>query len=296
MALAYLDYPSPVDGFFALFLLVALVSGLAMSAVGVGGVLLVPTLLLYGVPAKVAVSAVLCACVFSGMYSTYLYSKKGSMPWRNCFLITATIAPSAAVAAALLPVIPNVYLKILICVVCTMSGCHSVYKNCKQLPRKRKEVDLSNVVVKEDDAESIEAGGPQDEAGEEPQSLRSDIEYLLIGIFVGFGSVWTGTTGPVFLFPCLFLIKPQLKTTHALGMGNFVAMPISICSTVFSVLDVASTVDIYLALIIALCLLASNPAGVHVAHTVDPLKLKLSISFMLIVVGLSTLIQLVSAA
>jgi uncharacterized membrane protein YfcA len=309
MALAYLSYPDPINGLFVLFLFVCLVSGLAMSAVGVGGVLLVPTLLVIGVPAKVAVSAVLCACMFSGAYSTYLYNKRGSLPWRLCFLVSLTVAPSAFVAALLMVWIPSVYLKVLICIICTSSGVQSIYQNFKKFKESKSKqpgpaarggndaeasdnsADPNKVVV------GIPAKGTAPEEGGgmdyETRPLCFNWDYFLIGIFVGFGSVWTGTTGPVFLFPCLFLCKPNIKATDALGLGNFIAMPISICSTLFSIADVNSTVDIYLALIIAFFLLLTNPLGVWIAHKVDPIKLKMSISFMLLGVGITTLARLI---
>ena len=94
-------------------------------------------------------------------------------------------------------------------------------------------------------------------------------------------------------FVIMFLFKPNVKATDALGLGNFIAMPISICSTLFSIADVNSTVDIYLALIIAFFLLLTNPLGVWIAHKVDPIKLKMSISFMLLGVGITTLGRLI---
>ena len=270
-----------------------------------GGVLLVPTLLLIGVPPKVAVSAVLCACVFSGAYSTYLYNKRGSLPWKLCFLVSLTVAPSAFAAALLMVWIPGVYLKVLICFICTSSGIQSIYQNYKkwndtvpteeeqdELPStdQPSQVDSSKIIVEVEPTDSSKGNDGMDY---EVRDFCGNWDYFLIGIFVGFGSVWTGTTGPVFLFPCLFLFKPNIKATDALGLGNFIAIPISICSTLYSIVDAKSTVDIYLALIIAFFILLTNPLGVWIAHKVDPIKLKISISFMLLAVGITTLVRLI---
>src|SRR5262249_10347729 len=65
----------PMIGFVAL----ALVSGLLIGCVGIGGVLLVPVLTLAGVDVHAAIAASMFSFIFSGLIGVWLYQRKGSI-------------------------------------------------------------------------------------------------------------------------------------------------------------------------------------------------------------------------
>ncbi|MDE1926882.1 MAG: sulfite exporter TauE/SafE family protein, partial [Burkholderiales bacterium] len=66
-----------------LLLCVALLVGLFIGAVGVGGILLIPALgYLTGLPVQVAMATSLFTFIFTGIVGTVLFQRRGSIDWR----------------------------------------------------------------------------------------------------------------------------------------------------------------------------------------------------------------------
>lgn len=74
----------------ALLLAIALLVGCCVGAVGVGGILLVPSLaLLVGIPIHEAAATALFTFLFTGLYGTWLFHRRGSIDWRTSIPVCA---------------------------------------------------------------------------------------------------------------------------------------------------------------------------------------------------------------
>ena len=77
-----------------------IVIGIAIGAVGIGGVLLVPFLTLtLGIDVKRAIAAVLLSYVPSCIVAVALYARRGSIPWREAGLLCLAALPTAWLGA-----------------------------------------------------------------------------------------------------------------------------------------------------------------------------------------------------
>src|SRR6516164_6994157 len=74
--------------------------GIAIGAVGIGGVLLVPFLTLtLGIDVKHAIAAALLSYVPSCLVAVVLYARRGSIPWRDAWLLCLAALPAAWLGA-----------------------------------------------------------------------------------------------------------------------------------------------------------------------------------------------------
>src|ERR1700682_2771467 len=77
-----------------------LVIGIAVGAVGIGGVLLVPILTLaLGIDLKRAIAATLLSYLPSGVVAVVLYARRGSITWREAWLLCLAALPAAYLGA-----------------------------------------------------------------------------------------------------------------------------------------------------------------------------------------------------
>src|ERR1700722_17572949 len=82
-------------------LALALVSGLLIGCIGVGGVLLVPGLSLMGVDVHAAIGASMFSYLFSGVIGSWLYARKASIDWLQAMWLGAGAMPGALAGALL---------------------------------------------------------------------------------------------------------------------------------------------------------------------------------------------------
>src|SRR5882724_6282872 len=87
----------PMIGVLAL----ALVSGLLIGCIGIGGVLLVPILALTGTDVHAAIAASMLAYIFSGVIGSWLYAAKASIAWNSALWLGAGAMPGALAGALL---------------------------------------------------------------------------------------------------------------------------------------------------------------------------------------------------
>src|SRR5215471_16702318 len=80
-------------------LALALVSGLLIGCIGIGGVLLVPVLALGGVDVHAAIAASMFAYLFSGVIGSWLYAAKASIEWSAALWLGAAAMPGALAGA-----------------------------------------------------------------------------------------------------------------------------------------------------------------------------------------------------
>eukprot|EP00811_Abedinium_folium_P036491 NODE_9195_length_1440_cov_11.562833.p1 GENE.NODE_9195_length_1440_cov_11.562833~~NODE_9195_length_1440_cov_11.562833.p1 ORF type:complete len:362 (-),score=48.25 NODE_9195_length_1440_cov_11.562833:274-1359(-) len=134
MALAWLENPSPVEPVaFALYLLGCYVGALFVGAVGIGGVLVVPLMLVIGVDVRVAVSAALASFFWTALVGVVTYARRGCISYADASLLCAGAAPTAGAAALLLQYIPRDITSGIIACVATWCGLHMTRKSVREL-------------------------------------------------------------------------------------------------------------------------------------------------------------------
>ena len=95
---------APTGWPLVLYLCAVLLSGFAIGAVGIGGVFLVPLLLLLDVPVRVASFAVLSSFLLAGIVA--VASNWRQMPRARAVRICVAAAPGAMCGALAIPLLP----------------------------------------------------------------------------------------------------------------------------------------------------------------------------------------------
>jgi len=83
---------------------IALLSGVLIGCIGIGGVLLVPCLTLAGVDVHKAIGASMFSFIFSGAIGVWLYARHGSIEWSSAAWLAAGAAPGAFLAQSSAPI------------------------------------------------------------------------------------------------------------------------------------------------------------------------------------------------
>ena len=282
------------------YLFVAVVSGVFIGATGIGGVLLVPLLLLMDVPVGLASRAVLASFLLGGIVAAVSNHRRGSLPRLPASLLLPCVVPGALLGALLLQVVPALVISATLALLATVAGSHTL-RAALAASREAAPPTSSSFSGAEltNSNSSVEAQQPGVASGERDTVSMLDRDdvvdryawiYGPIGGVVGLLSVLTATGGPFICVPLLFFLKPRLPSTHVVGLCTTSGIPISICATLLNSLH--TEVDIGLASTIAIAVAFGIPLGVRLAHRTAPHVLKLAIGTMLLGIGVSTLWKL----
>ncbi len=217
--------------------------------IGVGGVLLSPFLTYFmGIELHEAMAMSSWSFLFTGIVAIIAYSRKGSIEWKAVLWLCIGIVPATVFGAKVNSVLETSLLTVILAALIAFSGLHVWLK-------KQKSVDGSSHI--------------------------SPMFYTFIGLVVGFGSALTGTGGPVLLIPILmFLNVPALV---AIGMSQVVQLPIAIFASVgFSMYG---HLDIKMGTMLGLIQAGGVLIGAQIAHYIAADKLRRTVAFALIGVG-----------
>ncbi len=207
------------------------VSGTLIGTIGVGGVLLVPALVLFGgLGVEEATPIASMSFFFTGVAGTHAYSRTDRIPWESVRWLMVGVVPGAVAGAA-----SNVALApdVLTGVIALVLGAAAVRA----------------LVPPRDDTEV---------AAREPGTGA----MLVIGVVVGFGSALTGTGGPVLLIPIMLLIGAGVVVTIAASQP--IQIPIAVFATVAFL--AYGTLDWELGLVLGLAQVAGVILGARVGH------------------------------
>ena len=228
----------------------ALVSGLLIGCIGIGGVLLVPCLSLAGVDVHAAIGASMFSFIFSGAIGVWLYAHHGSIDWPSAAWLAAGATPGAFFGAVLAAHTSGEILLLLI-------GATVVFAGWRVLRRQ---------------TGSFEHGGFRFE----PPLLAG------IGLGVGIASAVTGTGGPVLLVPLLmWLGGPVLATV---GLSQAIQVPIAVMASLGNLWTASLDVPLTVALSIGITL--GSAIGARVAHAVPAVLLARAVAIALVLVGI----------
>ncbi|MEV6846378.1 sulfite exporter TauE/SafE family protein [Actinoplanes sp. NPDC051411] len=174
-----------------LLVAVAVVAGLLIGAVGIGGVLLPPALIwLVGLDPHTAAGTASWCFLFTSLVGITAYAKRRALPWRLALLLTAGAAPAAAGGALTNGIAPEWVLHLALAALTLGTGVYNL------LPRRPRA-----------DRESLPA-----------------VAAVLVGAGVGFGSALTGTGGAVLLVPVLLSLAVGPRT--AVAASQLIGLPL----------------------------------------------------------------------
>lgn len=238
---------------------IVFIVGILIGCVGIGGVLLVPTLKYLGnISLHQAIPACMVSFIVAGLVGAAIYARHGTIDRAMAIKICTGALPGAFIGAYLLPYISPVALEIGIGILVLVCGIHALRKG----ENKNGNIDGSN---------SIELG--------------------VIGLVTGIGSALSGTGGPLLLVPILIWRKVPVLT--AIGLSQVIQIPISLMATLGNV--VYGEVDFRMGLTLGLVLGGGTLLGAKISHKLPFILLKKLVAGLLIIVGLAILYRLVTA-
>ncbi|MFT7460169.1 MAG: putative membrane protein YfcA [Planctomycetota bacterium] len=241
----------------ALFL-ICLGVGALIGAIGIGGVLLVPSLnYLAGISVHEAIPACMLSYLATGTVGALIYARHGSIEWRMVGWLCIGAIPAAFLGATSLTFIPAIVVKLIIAAVMILAGIDALLKLAKP---KASQKSITNVGL------------------------------IGIGLVTGFGSAITGTGGPLVLVPLsIFFGLPVLT---AVGLSQAVQIPIAIFASIANWNQ--GNLNVTLGLIIAASMVVGTLVGATLIHRLPVAPLKKLVATLLVVVGAGIGMQIIA--
>ena len=237
-------------------LVIGLLVGVLIGAIGIGGVLLVPALTyLGGMAIHVAIASAMAAYFFAGGVGSIEFARRGSLRWSDAAWLTAGAMPGAFAGAAATNAVPGYVLELLIATLIVGSALNSLRRHA---PLSR-EVDTPT---------------------------RGAL--VLIGVVTGVASSMSGTGGPLVLIPILLWL--HVPVLAAVGLSQVIQLPISVFATAGNV--VYGAIDVAVAAALSVLLMIGVWFGARIAHRVSSITLKRFVSQVLLGVGMMMLARL----
>lgn len=238
---------------FVLLAVLALVIGVFIGTVGIGGILLIPALSVFlGLSTHVSMATALFSFLFTGIAGTCLYQRHGSIDWH----ITVPVCVGAVLFAYLGALVNSradvLFLRNLLSLVIIFAGVYTLrpWRQTRKLQY-------------------------------DPKS-RSQRNLLLgIGASVGFASGLTGTGGPVLSVPIMMIFGFAPLTTIATSQVLQIAIGLS--GSVGNM--VHGQIDFYSGFWVTVLELAGVMIGVRLAHRANAQQLRRCVAILCIIVG-----------
>ena len=243
----------------ALLALIAVVVGFFIGAVGVGGVLLIPALvLLGGLDIHQASATALFTFLFTGVLGTWLFSRRGSIDWRLAVAVLAGSAIFSYLGAMANSRIDPRPLTLIIAAIIVFSGVYVL------LPSRHAD------------------GRYRDGRGAAQQVLLA-----CIGAGAGFGSGLSGAGGPLFSVPLMLAFGfPPLAS---IGTGQVLQIVVAALGTVGNLQF--GSIDYTVAGWVVGFLLLGVLIGTRAAHALGVKALRRMAAGLCIAVGLFMLVR-----
>lgn len=231
--------PDPVSA--SLLAAVAVAVGFFIGAVGVGGVLLIPFLvLLGGLDIHAAAATALFTFLFTGVLGTWLFQRRGSIHWRLALPVCAGATLAGYLGAAAAGHIDARPLTLLIAAIILIAGLW--------------------VLRPAPPAEQPREGRGGSETG----------TLLGVGAVSGFGSGLSGAGGPLFSVPIMVLLG--FSPLAAIGVSQVIQIVAAISGSLSSFQD--GRIHFTIAAWVTLFELAGVVVGTWLAHTISSVALR----------------------
>jgi len=232
--------------------------GILVGGVGIGGVLLVPSLKYLGdITLHDAIPACMLSYIATGTIGAFIFSRHGTINWNLAASVCMGAIPGAYIGAFLLPYFSAQIIEIGIALLLIYSGTDVFFK--KQSAIKKSEIKAGKAL-------------------------------LLIGFIAAIGSSLTGTGGPLLLIP--ILIWQGVSVLTAIGLSQVIQVPISLMATVGNF--AYGNVDVKLGLTLAVFLGIGAIIGAKTVHSLPVDKLKKGVAILLILTGFLLIYRLLS--
>jgi hypothetical protein len=218
--------------------LVAAIVGILIGAMGIGGVLLVPTLTyMLGLGIHVAIATAMFTYLFSGAVGALEYARQNSIHWSMALWLCLGGMPGAYLGAVTTWGTSGVILEGVIGLRLLLSGVQALRRP---------------------------SGTVESEVNLKPMSLTA------IGLVTGFGSSVTGTGGPLVLIPILSWMQVPILT--AVGLSQVIQIPIALLATTGNLMF--GRIEWLIGIGIATLLVLGVVVGARIAHRVSRVVLK----------------------
>ena len=242
--------PDPASAL--LLAVVATAVGFFIGAVGVGGVLLIPFLVLVGrLDIHAAAATALFTFLFTGLLGTWLFQRRGSIRWRLAVPVCAGALIAGYLGVAAASRIDPRPLTLLIAAIIMVAGLWVL----RPAPER---------------ATSRDGGSP------------GDIATLLgVGAASGFGSGLSGAGGPLFSVPIMVLLG--FSPLAAIGVSQVIQIVAAVSGSLASVQD--GRIHFGIAAWVTVFELAGVVAGTWLAHSVSGVVLRRIAAWLCIAVA-----------
>ena len=240
---------------------IALVVGILIGTVGVGGILLIPALeLLTPLSIQASMATALFTFVFTGVVGTFLFQKRGSIDWA----VTAPLCWGGA-----------------------LFGFVGAWANAR-LDAKALALILALLIVLAG-AYTLLGGGVRHLALFHDRPRQQQALLFAIGAATGFGSGLTGVGGPALSVPMMVLCGfPALS---AIGAGQVIQILAAASGSVAHLSN--GIVDLQLAALLTMVEVLGVVIGVRLAHAIPAGALRRGVGLLCIGVGAALLLRLV---
>jgi uncharacterized protein len=240
-------------------LLVALVVGALIGAVGVGGVLLIPGIhLLTRLTMHEAMATALFSFIFTGIVGTAMFQRRGSIDWSVTIPLCVGGALAAFPGALAGARLSGTQLAALLAVLIIGAGVYTL------------------------------AAGASSRSG--PLEGRPRLRHaalLGIGAATGFGSGLTGVGGPALSVPMMVLAGfPPLATIGASQVVQILAAGSGSAGNLLN-----GSIDFRLGAVLSVFEVVGVWAGVKIAHAVDQRSLRRGVGVLCIAAGVGLLVR-----
>ena len=180
-----------------LLALLALVVGVLIGMVGIGGVLLPPGLVAFGgMTANEATATSTWSFIFTGVVGTAAYAFRGVVPWRMLGRLALGVVPAAILGALVNATLPGTAVLLLLASLTLLVGIYQLMPHARRI------------------------------TFHEPKASA----LVAVGAVVGFGSALTGTGGPVLLVPILLALG--VAPLRAVAVSQAVQLPVVLSGSV----------------------------------------------------------------
>jgi uncharacterized protein len=233
-----------------------LLVGVAIGCTGVGGVLLVPSLVYgAGLPVREAIALALYSYLLSGVVAVFLYARRGSIPWRAAGWLCLGALPGAFLGARAVAFASGALLQTLLAVALGVAGLQAAWQR------------------------KAESAAPP---------ILGAVVLAGLGGVTGFLSALVGGGGAFVLVPLLVALGQPLLL--AVGLGQVIQLPISAVASYANLH--AGLVDVPLGTGLAVCLALGIAVGTPVAHALPQRSLRRVLALTMLLAGLAIGVRL----
>jgi uncharacterized protein len=243
----------------ALLAAVAVAVGFFIGAVGVGGILLIPALVLLGrLDIHQATATALFSFLFTGLLGTWLFQRRGSVDWKMTVPVCAGAVVFSYLGAMVNSMVDARMLALIIALTIVFAGAYIL------LPARH--------------------GGARLRDG---KSTAQQLLLLAVGAAAGFGSGVSGAGGPLFSVPMMLVLR--FVPLAAIGTSQVLQIIAAVFGTIGNLQY--GSVDFLTAAWITLFELAGVVLGTRAAHAVSVTVLRRMAAGLCVVVGLFMLVR-----